>query len=126
MKQLISFTMIVVMLTSCTKKGSEMSPPNLVTFTYSCPKCERPQITFTGEKFGDVTTIADNSMVNLRKDQQYTVRFQLVAPRCSSGEIILSGTGSSEISFWLVSYPASAEKLHVNLETNYHVAVLGE
>ncbi len=126
MKKLISFLMFVIILSSCTKSTQVLSTKTAVDFSFRCPRCERPEIVFTGESFGDVTTITDNTTISLRNDQQYTVRFKLLEQRCSSGEIILNGTSSSEVNFWLGSFPAMAEKQHVNLESNYTVVVLGE
>ena len=126
MKQLFSFLTVVLFLFSCSKPGHELSTEIPVTFKYSSPDCERPEIKFTGETFGDVTTITDDATINLRSDQQYTVSFRLVAERCSSGAIILGGTDPNEVNIWLNTYPGSDEKQHVNLESNYYVVVLGE
>ena len=141
MKKLISFLTIVIVLVSCTKKASDLQIADLqssdeqstvlgtekpVNFSYSTPECERPQIVFRGETYGDLTTITSDSTVNLRTDQLYSVGFVLVAPRCTPGEIILGGDNSDEVNFWLGSFPATAEKQHVNLEDKYYVVVLGE
>ena len=129
MKKLVSILTIAFILTSlasCTRQESVLSNQIPVTFTYSSPKCEKPQIIFTGETFGDVTTVTDNTTVDLRNDQQYSVQFKLVEQRCTPGEIILGGPNPDEVNIWLGPYPASGEKQHVNLEDHYYVVVLGE
>ncbi|MFL5771816.1 MAG: hypothetical protein ACJ75F_01575 [Flavisolibacter sp.] len=137
MKQFFSFLAIIVSFSACTKNAIveppvETQTPKIlsseipVNFTYSSPKCERPEIIFTGETYSDVTTITSDSTVNLRDDQQYKVTFRLRAERCSAGEIILGGENADEVNFWLGTYPGSAEKAHVNLESKYFVVVLGE
>jgi hypothetical protein len=137
MKQFISLFAVIIFLSACTKQEivepaqqqveqSVLSSEVPVTFNYSSPACERPEITFKGETFSDSVTITSDSTVNLRDDQQYTVTFRLKGERCSSGEIILGGEKAEEVNFWLGSYPASAEKSHVTLESKYHVIVMGE
>lgn len=137
MKKLISMLTVVIILTSCTKqdaieqiqetqKRQELQVGIPVNFSYSTLECERPQIVFKGETFSDTTTITSDSTVTLREDQLYTVSFTLTADRCSSGAMILSGDNPDEINFWMGSYPANAEKSHVNLESNYYVVILGE
>ena len=100
MKILISFLTFLVVLTSCKKQDSlePLTPAkNVSTLTNGIPvsfeysSCERPEITFRGETYGEVTTITSDSTVTLRDDQQYSVSFRLVAERCSPGEIILGG-----------------------------------
>jgi len=137
MKKFISLVTVIIVLTSCTKQeilepASQQQQTSIlsneipVVFNYTSPTCERPQIIFRGETFSDITTITSDSTVNLRTDQQYTVTFRLTGERCSAGEIILGGENPDEINFWLGSYPAMAEKQHINLESKYHVLVLGE
>lgn len=137
MKNFIKFALVIFVLSSCTKQeilesaAAEQQATILdteipVTFKYSSPECERPEIIFRGETFSDITNITSDSTVNLRTDQQYTVTFRLRAERCTPGEIILGGENPDEINFWMGSFPAMTEKQHVNLESKYHVLVLGE
>ena len=137
MKKLISMLTVVIILSACTKQDAieqiqetqKIQPLQAgipVDFSYSTPECERPQIVFQGETYGDITTIASDSTVILREDQLYTVRFALTSERCSSGAMILSGDNPNEVNFWIGSYPATSEKAHVNLESKYYVVILGE
>ena len=137
MKKFISFLSAIIILTSCTKQDiledaqqQQQSVLEItempVSFTYSSPECERPEITFEGETYSDVTVITSDSTINLRSDQKYTVSFKLVKERCTAGALILGGEKSDEVNLWLGSRSEIAKKEHINLEAKYFVMTLGE
>lgn len=144
MKKFISFISAIIILSSCTKQNileaapqQKVSAPQQqeavleiaeipVSFNYSSPECERPEITLEGETFSDITIITSDSTVLLRTDQKYTVSFKLIKERCTSGALILGGENSSEVNLWLGTRSEIAKKEHVNLEEKYYVMTLGE
>lgn len=137
MKNFISFLTAIIIFTSCTKQdiledASQQQQSVLevaempVSFAYSTPECERPEITFEGETYNDVITITRDSTLNLRTDQKYTVSFKLIKERCTAGALILGGEKSDQVNLWLGSRSEVAKKEHVNLEAKYFVMTLGE
>jgi hypothetical protein len=126
MKKLLSVLTLSVFLMSCHPDHDDCNNTIPVDFTFSAPECEKVEILFTGESFGDVHTITSNAGMNLRTDQKYTVNFKLKADRCSSGAIVLSGDSANGLFLSLLGFPSASVQQHVTPEAHYYVVVQGE
>ena len=126
MKKLFSILTLSVLLLSCHPDHDDCTNTIPVAFSFSSPDCEKLEIVFTGESFGDVYKVTANSTLNLRTDQKYTVNFTLKADRCSSGAIVLAGNAPDGLNLSLVGFPSSGTQVNVTPEANYYVVLQGE
>jgi hypothetical protein len=135
MKSLFICLFAAIALVSCVKENIVTTAPGLglqarkapITFKYSGLECEQWRATFTDENNGKAYTVtSDTVLTELNNSHSFTVKFEILAPRCSSGALILSDELSTEVNLWVNQYPEAAVVTGVTLQNKYYIVTLGE
>lgn len=127
MKKLLA-SFLILGLFSCTKENPViLNFTKPVRFENIAPDCEQWKATFTGELHGEVYVVTSDTTLDMRDHQLYTVTFETTAPRCSSGELILSDENGQALNIWLGGSENSTQtRYNTDLVDFYWISLLGE